>query len=87
MEEPQSIQQSRCSHTIVAPDVPLRPEYRVRITSGPLQGIEGTSNAQRNGSRMLIATPQFGPGVFVQIDPCLVEIRMVDSATPEQTTS
>ena len=87
MEDPQSIQRSRCSNAGVAPDVPLRPEYRVRITSGALQGIEGTSNAQRNGSRMLIATPQFGPGVFVQIDPCLVEVLIGDSAIPEQTTS
>jgi hypothetical protein len=73
MEEYQGVKQTSFPDTSEAPEAPLRPEYQVRITSGALRGFEGTVIAHRNGSRMLIAAPEFGSGVFVQIDPCLVE--------------
>ena len=84
MEDSQSATQSGCAYSREAPET-RQGEYQVRITSGPLRGLVGAAIARRSGNRLLVAAPECGSGVFVQIDPCLV--RMVDSAIPEQTTS
>ena len=58
--------------TIVVEDQ-LLPGRRVRVTSGPFLGIEGTIAARRAGFRLIVDVSFLQQGVSVEIDELLVE--------------
>lgn len=48
---------------------------RVRIISGPFQGVEGIVTERRGGRRVLVGLPVIGQAVPVDIDVAAVELR------------
>lgn len=57
------------------PETVMLPEEgaRVRITSGPFQGVEGIVTERRGGQRVLVGLPIIGQAVPVDIDMAAVE--------------
>lgn len=46
---------------------------RVRITSGPLQGVEGIVNVLKGATRVFLLVESIGQGVAVEVDPASLE--------------
>lgn len=51
----------------------LEPGRKVRIKSGPMEGLEGTISARRGGVRLLVRVHFLQAGVSVEIDDYMVE--------------
>ncbi len=66
-------------HRLIASNAPLTVESRlvsgnrVRVTSGPLMGIEGTVLSRRGGDRLLVSVDFLQRGASVEIDDFSLE--------------
>ena len=64
---------------LIQTGVPLTPErfleagVRVRVRSGPLEGLEGTVLRRRGDTRLLVAVRFLQQGASVQLDECALE--------------
>jgi transcriptional antiterminator RfaH len=73
-------------HSVVAAGVPLAPEQhlqkgtRVRVTTGPLSGVEGTVVRQQGKMRLLIEVHFMQQGASMEVEPWMV--TPVESMAP-----
>jgi transcription antitermination factor NusG len=51
----------------------LKPGRRVRVTSGPFMGLEGTIEACRGGHRLIVGVKLLQRGVSLEIEDACVE--------------
>lgn len=72
-EESLSVERETSREASVAAEAAHHTDHRVRIMAGALRGIEGTIVNHTNESELLVALSCFGRGVYVRIDPRLVE--------------
>jgi transcriptional antiterminator RfaH len=77
-------------YRLISSDLPLFPEQRlrpgapVRITSGPLKGLDGTIERHKSASRFVVAVSFIQQAVSAEIDAC--EIEPITDATPSESS-
>lgn len=55
--------------------VPLEPGLAVRVTDGPLKGVEGVVIKQRNKKKFIVQLTTIGEGLVVNVDDSLLEAQ------------
>ena len=55
--------------------VPLEPGLAVRVTAGPLKGVEGIVIEQRNKRKFVVQLTAIGEGLVVNVDDNLLEAK------------
>jgi transcriptional antiterminator RfaH len=61
------------SGTPLTPEARLEPGTRVRVRSGPLQGVEGTVLRRANQTRLLVAVNFLAQGASLLLEDCHLE--------------
>jgi len=70
----------RSIHQLIQADAPLsvesrlQPGRRVRVTSGPFLGLEGTVEARKSGYRLIVGMKLLNRGVSLGIDDACIEV-------------
>jgi transcriptional antiterminator RfaH len=69
-----SVQQLVQSDAALTLESRLRPGRRVRVTSGPFMGLEGTIEACKSGYRLIVGVQLLQRGVSLEIDDACLEL-------------
>ncbi len=70
----------RSIHHLIQSDAPLsvesrlQPGRRMRVTSGPFLGLEGTVEACKSGYRLIVGVKLLNRGVSLEIDDACIEV-------------